>query len=263
MCQNDAHLFVTPEQIKEEFGKVVKLILSVYKDFGFEDYSFRLSLRDKENKEKYFDDDEMWESAETQLREILTELNLNFYEAKGEAAFYGPKLDVQIKTAIGHDVTISTCQLDFLLPQRFKLEYIGKDGEAHRPVVIHRAILGTFDRFLSFLIEETKGAFPTWLAPVQVKVLPIADAHIEYANKVKEELQKAGVRVEVDDRQEKIGYKIREAQLQKIPYMLVVGDKEKEANAVGIRSRKDGDIGAKDLQEFIKNIKEEIDTFGI
>ena len=263
MCQNDAHLFVTPEQIKEEFGKVVKLILSVYKDFGFEDYSFRLSLRDKENKEKYFDDDEMWESAETQLREILTELNLNFYEAKGEAAFYGPKLDVQIKTAIGHDVTISTCQLDFLLPQRFKLEYIGKDGEAHRPVVIHRAILGTFDRFLSFLIEETKGAFPTWLAPVQVKVLPIADAHIEYANKVKEELQKAGVRVEVDDRQEKIGYKIREAQLQKIPYMLVVGDKEKEANAVGIRSRKDGDIGAKDLQEFIKNIKEEIDTIGI
>ena len=263
MCQNDAHLFVTPEQIKEEFGKVVKLILSVYKDFGFEDYNFRLSLRDKENKEKYFDDDEMWESAETQLREILTELNLNFYEAKGEAAFYGPKLDVQIKTAIGHDVTISTCQLDFLLPQRFKLEYIGKDGEAHRPVVIHRAILGTFDRFLSFLIEETKGAFPTWLAPVQVKVLPIADAHIEYANKVKEELQKAGVRVEVDDRQEKIGYKIREAQLQKIPYMLVVGDKEKEANAVGIRSRKDGDIGAKDLQEFIKNIKEEIDTFGI
>ena len=189
MCQNDAHLFVTPEQIKEEFGKVVKLILSVYKDFGFEDYSFRLSLRDKENKEKYFDDDEMWESAETQLREILTELNLNFYEAKGEAAFYGPKLDVQIKTAIGHDVTISTCQLDFLLPQRFKLEYIGKDGEAHRPVVIHRAILGTFDRFLSFLIEETKGAFPTWLAPVQVKVLPIADAHIEYANKVKEELE--------------------------------------------------------------------------
>ena len=184
MCQNDAHLFVRPDQIKEEFGKVVQLILSVYKDFGFKDYSFRLSLRDKNNKEKYFDDDEMWETAESQLREILKELNLNFYEAEGEAAFYGPKLDVQIKTAVGHDVTISTCQLDFLLPQRFKLEYIGKDGEAHRPVVIHRAILGTFDRFLAFLIEETKGAFPLWLAPVQVKVLPISEKHVEYANKI-------------------------------------------------------------------------------
>ena len=215
MCQNDAHLFVRPDQIKEEFGKVVQLILSVYKDFGFKDYSFRLSLRDKNNKEKYFDDDEMWETAESQLREILTELNLNFYEAEGEAAFYGPKLDVQIKTAVGHDVTISTCQLDFLLPQRFKLEYIGKDGEAHRPVVIHRAILGTFDRFLAFLIEETKGAFPLWLAPVQVKVLPISEKHVEYANKIYEEMFKLGIRVEVDADNEKIGYRIRKAQLEK------------------------------------------------
>ena len=222
MCQNDAHLFVRPDQIKEEFGKVVQLILSVYKDFGFKDYSFRLSLRDKNNKEKYFDDDEMWETAESQLREILKELNLNFYEAEGEAAFYGPKLDVQIKTAVGHDVTISTCQLDFLLPQRFKLEYIGKDGEAHRPVVIHRAILGTFDRFLAFLIEETKGAFPLWLAPVQVKVLPISEKHVEYANKIYDKMFKLGIRVEVDADNEKIGYRIRKAQLEKVPYMLVV-----------------------------------------
>lgn len=257
MCQNDAHLFVRPDQIKEEFGKVVQLILSVYKDFGFKDYSFRLSLRDKNNKEKYFDDDEMWETAESQLREILKELNLNFYEAEGEAAFYGPKLDVQIKTAVGHDVTISTCQLDFLLPQRFKLEYIGKDGEAHRPVVIHRAILGTFDRFLAFLIEETKGAFPLWLAPVQVKVLPISEKHVEYANKIYEEMFKLGIRVEVDADNEKIGYRIRKAQLEKVPYMLVVGDKEQETNMVAVRSRENGDIGTKTIEEFIKEVQEE------
>ena len=261
MCQNDAHIFVTPEQIKEVIGEVVNLILSVYKDFGFTDYTFRLSLRDKNDKEKYFDDDEMWENAESQLRQILKELNINFYEAEGEAAFYGPKLDVQIKTAIGHDITISTCQLDFLLPQRFELEYIGEDGKAHRPIVIHRAILGTFDRFIAFLIEETKGAFPTWLAPLQVKVLPIADAHVDYANKVKDKLEEVGIRVEVDSRNEKIGYKIREAQLQKIPYMLVVGEKEKEAGNVGVRSRKDGDIGAMDIDEFIAKVVEEIDTF--
>ena len=257
MCQNDAHLFVRPDQIKEEFGKVVQLILSVYKDFGFKDYSFRLSLRDKNNKEKYFDDDEMWETAESQLREILKELNLNFYEAEGEAAFYGPKLDVQIKTAVGHDVTISTCQLDFLLPQRFKLEYIGKDGEAHRPVVIHRAILGTFDRFLAFLIEETKGAFPLWLAPVQVKVLPISEKHVEYANKIYEEMFELEIRVEVDADNEKIGYRIRKAQLEKVPYMLVVGDKEQETNMVAVRSRENGDIGTKTIEEFIKEVQEE------
>ena len=262
MCQNDAHLFVRPDQIKDEVGNVLKLIFEVWKkDFGFDKFEFRLSLRDKNNKEKYIDNDEMWETAENQLREILKELNIEFYEAEGEAAFYGPKIDIQIKSALGHDVTIPTCQLDFALPERFDLSYVGKDGENHRPVVIHRAILGSSDRFISFLLEETKGNLPTWLAPVQVKVLPIADAHIEYAKQVKEKLQKVGVRVEVDDRQEKIGYKIREAQLQKIPYMLVVGDKEKEANTVGVRSRKEGDIGAQKLEEFISNIKNEIENY--
>ena len=264
MCQNDAHLFVRPDQIKEEVGKVIKLIFEVYiKDFGFERdrFAFRLSLRDKANTEKYIDNDEMWETAEDQLRQILKELEIDFYEAEGEAAFYGPKIDIQIKTALGHDVTIPTCQLDFALPERFDLKYVGQDGEDHRPVVIHRAILGTSDRFISFLLEETKGNLPVWVAPVQVKVLPIADSNIEYANKVKEELQKAGIRVEVDTRQEKIGYKIREAQLSKTPYMLIIGDKEKEANSVGVRSRKDGDIGAQKLEEFISKIKEEVNTF--
>ena len=263
MCQNDAHLFVTPDQIKQEVGKVVELILSVYKDFGFKDYTFRLSLRDPHDKKKYFDDDEMWESAESQLRQILTELNLNFYEAEGEAAFYGPKLDVQIKTALGHDVTISTCQLDFLLPRRFELSYVGEDNKDHTPVVIHRAILGTFDRFISFLIEETKGAFPAWLSPVQAKILPITDAQLEYAREVEAKLKAKGIRVEVDDSNEKIGYKIRKAQLEKVPYMLVMGAKEVEANAVAVRSRKVGDIGQMPVDEFIAKIQAEIETKAI
>lgn len=260
MCQNDAHLFVTPDQIKSEFKKVVELILSVYKDFGFNDYKFRLSLRDPNDKEKYFDDDEMWESAESQLRQILTELGLDFYEAEGEAAFYGPKLDVQIKTCLGHDVTVSTCQLDFLLPQRFELEYIGEDGKAHRPIVIHRAILGSSDRFIAFLTEETKGAFPTWLAPMQVKILPITDAHHEYAKKLEAELRKMKVRVQVDARSEKTGYKIREAQLEKVPYMLVVGSQEVEGNLVAVRSRKDGDIGQMSFEEFKQKLQDEIEN---
>ena len=260
MCQNDAHLFVRPDQIKEEFGKVVELILSVYKDFGFKDYEFRLSLRDKNDKEKYFDDDKMWENAEGQLREILTELNVPFYEAEGEAAFYGPKLDVQLKSAVGHDVTVSTCQLDFLLPEKFKLEYIGEDGEKHRPVVIHRAILGTLDRFMCFLIEETKGAFPLWLAPTQVKILPITDAQHEYAQEIEEKLRKMKVRVVLDDRNEKVGYKIREAQLEKVPYMIVVGAKESEQNKVAVRSREAGDIGQMTQEEFLSKIQEEIEN---
>ena len=262
MCQNDAHLFVRADQIKEEFGNVVKLILSVYEDFGFKDYSFRLSLRDKEDKVKYYDDDEMWDNAESQLREILTELGVDFYEAKGEAAFYGPKLDVQIKTALGHDVTVSTCQLDFLLPQRFELEYIGEDGKEHRPVVIHRAILGTLDRFMSFLIEETKGALPVWLSPVQVKVLPISEDNIEYAESFVSELRLAGIRTDLDDSNEKIGYKIRKAQLEKVPYMIIIGKKEQESGTVGVRSRTEGDIGAVNKEEFIAKVKEESEKMG-
>ena len=264
MCQNDAHLFVRPDQIKEEVGKVINLIFEVYiKDFGFsrDNFKFRLSLRDKENKEKYIDNDEMWETAEEQLRQILKELNIDFYEAEGEAAFYGPKIDIQIETALGHDVTIPTCQLDFALPERFDLKYIGQDGEEHRPVVIHRAILGSSDRFISFLIEETKGNLPTWLAPVQVKILPIADGHIDYAKTIEQRLLSNGIRVKTDERSEKIGYKIREAQLEKVPYMLVVGDKEIEAKSVGVRSRKDGDIGAMKTEEFIHKIKEEVENY--
>ena len=261
MCQNDAHLFVRPDQIKEEVGKVLRLIVEVYqKDFGFpaSSFEYRLSLRDKDNKEKYIDNDEMWDTAESQLREILTELEIPFYEAKGEAAFYGPKIDIQIKTALNHDVTIPTCQLDFALPERFELEYIGEDGEKHRPVVIHRAILGSSDRFISFLLEETKGFLPTWLAPTQVKILPITDKQHEYAYKIKEELIKESLRVEVDDRNEKTGYKIREAQISKVPYMLIIGAKEVEENTVSVRSRENAENETIKLEEFLEKIKKEI-----
>ena len=260
MCQNDSHLFVRPDQIKEEVGNVLKLIFEVYtKDFGFDrdKFAFRLSLRSKE-KEKYIDNDEMWKTAEEQLREILKELKIDFYEAEGEAAFYGPKIDIQIKTALGHDVTIPTCQLDFALPERFDLSYIGEDGAKHRPVVIHRAILGSSDRFISFLLEETKGNLPLWLSPVQVKILPISEKQHDYCQKVLKELQDSGIRVKFDNRNEKIGYKIREAQMEKVPYMLVIGDKEKEDNKVTIRSREKADVGTMKLEEFIEKIKSEM-----
>ena len=262
MCQNDAHLFVRPDQIKEEVGRVLNLIKEVYqKDFGFpaSSFKYRLSLRDKNNKEKYIDNDEMWETAESQLREILKELNIDFYEAEGEAAFYGPKIDIQIKTALNHDITIPTCQLDFALPERFELEYIGEDGKAHRPVVIHRAILGSSDRFISFLLEETKGNLPVWIAPVQVKILPITDDQQEYAYSLKERFIAKGLRVEVDDRNEKTGYKIREAQLSKVPYMLIVGKKEVEENKVSVRSHTEGDIGAIAVEDFENRILKEIE----
>ena len=262
MCQNDAHLFVRPDQIKEEVGKVLNLIFEVYlNDFGFarENFAFRLSLRSKE-KEKYIDNDEMWETAESQLRQILKDMNIEFYEAEGEAAFYGPKIDIQIKTALGHDVTIPTCQLDFALPERFDLSYIGEDGEKHRPVVIHRAILGTSDRFISFLLEETKGNLPTWLAPTQVKILPISEKQHEYCKEIQEKLLKEGIRVKYDSRNEKIGYKIREAQMEKIPYMLVIGDKEKENNEVTVRSRSETDAGTMKVEEFITKLKAEIEN---
>ena len=236
MCQNDAHLFVTPEQIGEEFKKVVSLILDVYKDFGIKNYKFRLSLRDPQDKEKYFDDDNMWNTAEDKLREVLNELNVEYFEAIGEAAFYGPKLDVEVKPAVGPEVTLSTCQLDFLLPRRFDLSYIDSNGEKQVPVVLHRAIFGTFDRFTAFLIEETKGAFPTWIAPTQINIIPVKNEyHLEYANEIKELLIANGVRVELDDRNEKLGYKMRESQTKKIPYTLILGDKEKENELVSFR----------------------------
>ncbi len=236
MCQNDAHLFVTPEQIKEEFKKVVSLILDVYHDFGIKNYKFRLSLRDPEDKKKYFDDDKMWNEAEAKLREVLNELNVDYFEAVGEAAFYGPKLDVEVKPAVGPEVTLSTCQLDFLLPRRFDLSYIDNRGEKKTPVVLHRAIFGTFDRFTAFLIEETKGAFPTWLAPVQVNIIPVNNNyHLEYANEIYKMLKDASVRVELDDRDEKLSYKMRESQTKKIPITLILGDKERDESLVSYR----------------------------
>lgn len=260
MCQNDAHIFVRPDQIKDEIGNVLRLIFSVWKDdFGFDKFEVRLSLRDKENKDKYIDNDEMWETAESQLREILTELKIDFYEAKGEAAFYGPKIDIQIKSALMHDVTIPTCQLDFALPERFDLTYIGKDGHEHRPVVIHRAVLGSSDRFIAFLLEETRGNLPLWLAPEQIRILPISENFLDYAETIAENLKKVGkFRVSVDSKNEKIGKKIREAQLNKIPYMVIVGQKEAENNEISVRSRKNGDLGSMSLEAFTENLQTEI-----
>ena len=258
--QNDSHIFCRPDQIKDEFKAVIELILDTYKDFGFKNYKFRLSLRDPENKEKYFDNDELWNKSENELREVLIELGVDFYEAKGEAAFYGPKLDVQVISALGHDVTLSTCQLDYQLPEKFELEYVDENGDKVRPVVVHRAILGSLDRFVAFLLEETKGNLPVWLAPVQVKVLPISDKFIDEAKKVYEACFNADLRVELDDRAEKIGYKIREAQTQKIPYMLIVGAKEVETNTVSIRKRSEGEIGSLSIEDTVAKIKQEIEN---
>ena len=263
MCQNDAHLFVRPDQIKEEVSNVVNLILDVYKDFNITDYEFRLSLRDKNNTEKYFDDDKMWEKAESELRKVLTELGIDFYEAEGEAAFYGPKLDVQIKSAIGHDVTLSTCQLDFLLPERFDLTYIDANGQKARPVVIHRAILGTFDRFMAFLIEETKGAFPLWLSPVQVNIIPVNNEyHLKYAQKVMEKLVSQNIRVNLDDRDEKLSYKMRDSQSHKIPYTVIIGDKEKDNKNISYRLFGHRETETKSLKEFEKMLFKEIKERG-
>lgn len=258
--QNDSHIFCRPDQIKDEFKAVIELILDTYKDFGFKNYKFRLSLRDPENKEKYFDNDELWNKSENELREVLIELGVDFYEAKGEAAFYGPKLDVQVISALGHDVTLSTCQLDYQLPEKFELEYVDENGDKVRPVVVHRAILGSLDRFVAFLLEETKGNLPVWLAPVQVKVLPISDKFIDEAKKVYEACFNADLKVELDDRAEKIGYKIREAQTQKIPYMLIVGAKEVETNTVSIRKRSEGEIGSLSIEDTVAKIKQEIEN---
>lgn len=259
MTLNDAHIFVRPDQIKEEFKRVVNLILDVYEDFGFENYSFRLSYRDPEDKDKYFDDDDMWNKAEAMLKEAVDELGLDYEEAIGEAAFYGPKLDVQVQTAMGKEETLSTAQLDFLLPQKFDLTYIGQDGEHHRPVVIHRGVVSTMERFVAFLTEETKGAFPTWLAPKQVEIIPVnVDLHYDYARTILDELKSHGVRVEIDDRNEKMGYKIREAQMQKIPYQLVVGDTEVENQEVNVRKYGSKDQETVEKDEFIWNLIDEI-----
>lgn len=259
MCQNDAHLFVTPEQIKEEFKKVVSLILDVYKDFGFKNYSFRLSLRDPEDKEKYFDDDEMWNTAEDKLREVLNEYGCPYKEAIGEAAFYGPKLDVEVKPAVGPEVTLSTCQLDFLLPRRFDLSYIDKDGSKKTPVVIHRAIFGTFDRFTAFLMEETKGAFPLWLCPTEVNIIPVNnDYHLEYAKEVYKELDDMNIRVNLDDRNEKLSYKMRESQTKKNPITLILGDKEVESKTISYRKFGSTETYTLPKSDFYKLVKETI-----
>ena len=259
-CQNDAHLFVTPEQIKDEVATVCDLIFEVYRDFNITDYRCVLSLRDPADKKKYHDDDQMWETAETALREVLTELGINFTEEIGEAAFYGPKLDVNVKPAVGAEYTLSTCQLDFCLPARFQLTYIDSDGTEKTPVVLHRAILGSLDRFMAYLIEETKGKFPAWLAPVQVKVLPVSEKTMDYARAVADKLDDAGLRVVLDTSNEKIGYKIRQAQSEdRVPYMLVLGPKEAESGTVAVRSRA-GDEGAMDLDAFIARIRDEIDS---
>jgi len=257
--QNDSHIFCRPDQIKEEFKAVINLILDVYKDFGFKDYSFRLSLRDKNDSEKYFGNDELWEKSEHELREVLKELKVDYYEAEGEAAFYGPKLDVQIKSAIGHDVTLSTVQLDYQLPERFELTYINEDGEKTRPVVIHRAILGSLDRFIAFLLEETKGILPTWLAPVQVKTIPVnAEFQSDYGKEITNYLKENGIRVELDDRNEKLGYRLREAQTAKIPYILILGDKEKEESTISYRLHGQKDTTTLPKEEFLELLKKEI-----
>ena len=259
MCQNDAHLFVTPEQIKEEFEKVVSLILDVYKDFGFKDYRFRLSLRDPEDKEKYFDDDDMWNMAENKLREVLNDYGCDYEEAIGEAAFYGPKLDVEVKPAVGNEVTLSTCQLDFLLPRRFGLTYIDKDGEKRVPVVIHRAIFGTFDRFTAFLLEETKGALPLWLSPVQVNIIPVNNEyHLEWCKKLYRDMDNMDIRVNLDDRDEKLSYKMRESQIKKVPYTLIIGDKEIEDNVISYRRHGEVKTSSMNRDEFIKMIEDSI-----
>jgi threonyl-tRNA synthetase len=260
--QNDSHIFCMPSQIKQEFKAVINLILSVYRDFGFKNYSFRLSLRDKNDKEKYFGNDELWKKSENELREVLEEIGVEFYEAEGEAAFYGPKLDVQVKSAIGHDVTLSTVQLDYQLPERFDLTYVDKNGDKVRPVVIHRAILGSLDRFVAFLLEETKGNLPIWLAPVQVNIIPVNnELHLDYCLELKDRLLKNKIRVEIDSRDEKLGYRMRESQTKKIPYTLVIGDKEKEANFVNYRLHGSKDTTTVEIDEFINIIQEKVDNY--
>lgn len=263
-CQNDAHLFVTPDQIKSEFKSVVDLIFDVYKDFGIKDYRCVLSLRDPEDKEKYHPDDEMWNKAENELREVLNELGIKYTEEIGEAAFYGPKLDVNVKPAVGAEYTLSTCQLDFCLPAKFNLKYIDENGERKTPVVLHRAILGSLDRFMAYILEETKGALPVWLAPVQVNIIPVNNEyHLEYAKEIEKMLEEANIRVKLDDRNEKLTYKMRESQTKKVPYTIIIGDKERDANTVTVRLHGTTENITLYKDEFLSKIKEIIQNKNI
>jgi threonyl-tRNA synthetase len=263
MTLNDAHIFCTPEQAKAEFTGVMQLVEQAYAALGITEYSYRLSLRDPENKEKYAPGDDVWEQAERILRDGMNELGLPFTEALGEAAFYGPKLDIQFRDLLGREETISTVQVDFHLPKRFELTYIGEDGKEHQPVIIHRGVISTMERMVAYLIELYAGAFPLWLAPVQATVIPIADRHAEYAHRVVDDLRAEGIRVEIDDRGERMQAKIRDAQLQKVPYMLIVGDREQEAGAVAVRHRDGSDLGALPLFQVIDRLKDEIATKGL
>ena len=257
--QDDAHNYITEEQIGSEIKDIIEIAKQLYSVFGLE-YKLTLSTRPEED---FMGEIETWDKAENDLRKVLDEIcgEGNYQVNEGDGAFYGPKIDIKMKDCLGREWQMGTVQLDFQLPQRFNLHYIDKDGNKKTPIMVHRALFGSFDRFIGIITEHFAGAFPTWLAPVQVRILPIADSHKEYAEKLKEKLEEYDIRVELDEREEKIGYKIREAQLQKIPYMLIVGDKEVEANAVGVRSRKDGDIGAMSVEDFINKIEEEIKTF--
>ena len=260
-CQNDCHIFCTPEQIESEFKGVVDLILEVYKELGIKDYKFELSLRDPEDKVKYHQDDEMWNLAENKLREVLNDLGVDYVEKIGEAAFYGPKLDVQIKPVVGNEVTLSTCQLDFCLPAKFDLKYVDSDGSKKTPVVIHRAILGTLDRFIALYLEETKGNLPLWLAPVQMKVIPVNNKyHLEYANKITELLKENDIRVKLDDREEKLGYKLRESQIEKVPMTIILGQNEVDNNTISFRRHASEETTTLTTEEFIKLVKEEINN---
>jgi threonyl-tRNA synthetase len=260
MTLNDAHIFCTPDQIKEEFTKVMRLVEQAYRDLGITQYRYRLSLGDRNNKEKYVDNPPMWELGERVLREAMDSLGLPYHVAPGEAAFYGPKVDIQLADVMGHEETYSTIQVDFHLPNQFGLKYIAPDGKEHRPVMIHRGVISTMERMTSYLIELYAGAFPVWLAPVQATVLPITDRQMDYGRAVLKELESAGIRATLDDRNEKVNLKIREAQLQKVPYMLVIGDREQQNNQVAVRNRKHGDQGAKPVAEFIAELKRQNDS---
>ncbi|MCD5604744.1 threonine--tRNA ligase [Lactobacillus delbrueckii subsp. lactis] len=262
MTLNDGHTFVALDQVQEEFARTLQIIMDVYHDFDINDYYFRLSYRDPKNTDKYFANDEMWERSQSMLKAAMDDMGLDYVEAEGEAAFYGPKLDIQTKTALGNDETMSTIQLDFMLPERFELSYIGADGEEHRPVMIHRGIVGTMERFIAYLTEIYKGAFPTWLAPVQAEIIPVnLDAHSDYAKKVRDELVAKGFRAEIDFRNEKLGYKIRESQTQKVPYTLVLGDDEMNAGTVNVRPYGTEEQNSESLAEFMDKLSKDVASY--